>query len=209
MSQRRALTSILRAGRALRHDTRATAAVEGALILPIAMTMFALLLYGAEAFNIQRKVTLTARTVTDLITQATPTQFTSGASIVSHTSIDTQLGVSSSVLTPYTGANLTMVVSEVQVNSDQVTATVLWSEPYNGATARTLGQQVTLPTGMGTGQYNTTTSQGSFMILGEVFYSYTPLNFYTPVSAMTLHDSIYLTPRQSTSITCTDCTTHS
>ncbi len=35
--------------------------------------MFALLLYGAEAFAHQRKVTLTARTVTDLITQTTPT----------------------------------------------------------------------------------------------------------------------------------------
>ena len=58
-----------RVGRALRVDARATAAVEAALILPVALTMFALLLYGAEAFDIQRKVTLTARTVTDLITQ--------------------------------------------------------------------------------------------------------------------------------------------
>jgi Flp pilus assembly protein TadG len=207
MSQRRALTSMLRrvgrAGRALRNDARATAAVEAALILPMAMTMFALLLYGAEAFNIQRKVTLTARTVTDLITQANPTDFSSGASVVSHTSIDTQLGVASSVLTPYTAANLTMVASEVLVNADQATAVVQWSEPYNGATARTAGSTVTLPTGMGTGQ------AGSYFVLGEVFYVYTPLNFYTPVSQMTLHDAIYLTPRQSTSISCTDCTSHS
>ena len=76
-----------RAGRALRDDARATAAVEAALILPIALTMFALLIYGAEAFAIQRKVTLTARTVTDLVTQATPTQFNSGASVVSHSQI--------------------------------------------------------------------------------------------------------------------------
>lgn len=207
MSQRRALASMLpraaRAARALRNDARATAAVEAALILPIAMTMFALLLYGAEAFNIQRKVTLTARTVTDLITQANPTNFSAGASVVSHTSIDTQLGVASSVLTPYTAANLSMVASEVLVNADQVTAIVQWSEGYNGGTARTHGTSVTLPTGMGTGQ------AGSYFVLGEVFYVYTPLNFYTPVSQMTLHDAIYLTPRQSTSISCTDCTSHS
>ena len=65
------------------------------------------------------------------------------------------------------------------------------------------GATVTLPTGMGTGQ------AGSYFVVGEVYYNYTPLNFYTPVSAMTLHDAIYLTPRQSTSINCTDCTSHS
>jgi Flp pilus assembly protein TadG len=182
-----------RAGRALREDTRATAAVEGALLLPVAMTMFALLLYGAEAFNIQRKVTLTARTVTDLITQSTPTMVSSQPSIA-QSAIDTDLSVASSVLTPYTAANLTMVASEVQVNTDQLTAKVIWSEPYNGATARTNGSTVTLPSGMGTGQ------QGNYFVLGEVYYNYTPINFYTPLSAMTLHDGIYLTPRQAPSL---------
>ena len=194
--------SLLSALRALRDDARATAIVETALILPIALTMFALLIYGAQAFDIQRKVTLTTRTVTDLITQATPTQITSGASIVSKATIDQYLQVSSAVLTPFSASNLTMVVSEVVVNSDQVHATVKWSEPYNGGTARVLSSQITLPTGLGTGQ------AGTYFVLGEVSYNYVPLNIFTSVSAMTLHDSIYLTPRQSTSITCTDCATH-
>jgi hypothetical protein len=98
----------------------------------------------------------------------------------------------------------------VQVNSDQVTAVVQWSEPCpssacpnNGLTARPLGQTITLPTGLGTGQ------AGSYFVLGEVAYNYTPLQIFTPATALTLHDAIYLTPRQSTSISCTDCTTHS
>jgi Flp pilus assembly protein TadG len=180
-----------RVGRALRDDSRATAAVEAALILPVALTMFALLLYGAEAFAIQRKVTLTARTVTDLITQTTPTMV-NGQPSVAQSSVDTDLSVASSVLTPYAAANLTMLATEVKVNSDQVTATVQWSEPYNGATPRS--GQITLPTGLGTGQ------AGNYFILGEVFYNYTPLNLFTPTSAMTLHDSIYLTPRASASL---------
>ena len=69
-----------------------------------------------------------------------------------------------------------------------------WSEPYNGATARAAGSTVTLPTGLGTGQ------QGNYFIMGEVYYIYTPLNLYTPASAMTLHDAIYLTPRASASL---------
>jgi len=200
-----------RAARALRDDARASAAVEAALILPVALTMFALLLYGAEAFAIQRKVTLTARTVTDLVTQAAPTQMSSGASVVVAASVDPLLTVSSAVLAPYSNSNLAMVVSEVLVNSDQMTAVVQWSEPCPnttclssiGATARPNGQTITLPTGLGTGQ------AGTYLILGEVTYNYTPLNFYTPTTALTLHDAIYLTPRQSTSISCTDCATHS
>jgi hypothetical protein len=47
---------------------------------------------------------------------------------------------------------------------------------------------------MGTGQ------AGAYYILGEVTYVYTPLNFYTPTSAMTLHDSIYLAPRGAASL---------
>jgi Flp pilus assembly protein TadG len=200
-----------RAARALPRDARATAAVEAALILPVALTMFALLLYGAEAFAVQRKVTLTARTVTDLVTQAAPTVMNSGASVVVAASIDPLLNVSSSVLTPYSNANLAMVVSEVLVNSDETTAVVQWSEPCpnttclstTGAAVRPNGQTITLPTGLGTGQ------KGTYLILGEVSYNYTPLSLYTPAAALLLKDAIYLTPRQSTSISCTDCASHS
>jgi Flp pilus assembly protein TadG len=190
----RILRRAARAGRALRDDARATAAVEAALILPIAMTMFALLLYGAEAFAIQRKVTLTARTVTDLITQRTTTMVNSLPSIP-QTCVDNDLSVASSVLTPYAAANLSMLASEVKVNSDQATAIVQWSEPYNGATPRTKGSTMTLPTGLGTGQ------AGNYLVMGEVYYQYTPLTFFTPAAALTLHDAIYLTPRTSASIT--------
>jgi len=191
-----------RAGRALRHDARATAAVEAALILPVALTMFALLIYGAEAFAIQRKVTLTSRTITDLVTQAAPTQMSGSASVVAAATIDGDLCAASAVITPYTSANLSMVISEVLVNADQATAVVQWSEPYNGGAARAYGAIMTLPTGLGTGQ------AGSYLVLGEASYNYTPLNIFAATSALTLHDSIYLTPRQSTSISCTDCATH-
>ena len=190
-----------RVARALSGDARATAAVEAALILPAALLTFALLIYGAEAFAIQRKVTLTARTVTDLITQATPTQYSSGASVVSHTTIDNALQVASSVLAPYSASNLTMVVSEVLVSSGGATATVQWSEPYNGATARPANQVVTLPGTIGSGQ------AGNYFVLGEVYYTYAPINLFISLSNLTLSGSIYLTPRQSTSIICGDCAT--
>ena len=180
------------------------AAVEAALILPIALTMFALLIYGAEAFAIQRKVTLTARTVTDLVTQATPTRCNSGASVVDHATIDNLLCAASAVihalrLRQYDDGGLG---GEGQFRPG-TPPWCKWSEPYNGATARAAQPTITLPTGLGTGQ------AGNYLVLGEVYYNYTPLNLFTPAAAMTLHDAIYLTPRQSTSITCTDCASHS
>ena len=144
------LGKTLRAARALGGDARASALVEAALLLPAALLTLALMIYGAEGFAIQRKVTLTARTVTDLITQATPNQYSSGFSIVTHGTIDNALQVASSVMTPYSSASLMMVVSEVVVNTGAATATVKWSESYNGATARPVNSVVTLPGTSGT-----------------------------------------------------------
>jgi Flp pilus assembly protein TadG len=187
--------------RALRDDCRATAAIEGAFLLPVALLMIALLIFGAEGFAIDRKVTLTARTVTDLITQATPTEINNQSSVVSHASIDYWLQAGSSVMAPYSASNMTMVVSEVLVAANGLTATVQWSEPYNGASARPANQVITLPGTIGTGQ------GGNYFVLGEVYYAYNPLNIFISLSPMTLMGSIYLTPRQSTSITCGDCAT--
>lgn len=188
--------------KAMRDDIGASAAVEAAFILPVALMVFALLIYGAEGFAIDRKVTLTARTVTDLITQATPTEYGANqTSIVAAASIDNYLQVASSVLAPYSASNMTMVVSEVLVASNGLTATVQWSEPYNGATARPAGQVLTLPGSIGTGQ------GGNYFILGEAYYNYAPLNIFMQLSSITLTGSIYLTPRQSASITCADCAT--
>ncbi len=197
----------LRIVRSLVGDKRAAALVEMALLLPVMLLVLALVIYGAEGFAIDRKVTLTARTVTNLITQATPTSVSNRSSIVSAGpastpgTIDYYLQAASAVLAPYAAANLTMVVSQVVVNSNGTTATVTWSEPYNGATARPANQVLTLPGTIGTGQ------AGNYFVFGEVYYKYTPLNFYQSLSPITLHGSIYLTPRQETSIICSSCAT--
>ncbi len=191
----------LRIARKLIGDKRATAVVETALILPAALLTLALVLYGAQGFAVQRKVSQTARTVTDLITQATPTLYSSGSSVMTKAAVDNFLQVASAVLAPYSAANMKMVVSEVLVGSSGTTATVQWSEPYNGGTARPANQVITLPGTIGTGQ------AGNYFVFGEVYYNYIPLNFYMSLSPISLYGSIYLTPRQSTSITCTNCAT--
>ena len=112
----------VRRWRGFRDDARGTSAVEAALILPSALLMLALLIYGAEGFAINRKVSMTARTVTDLVTQATPTQYSNGSSVMTEAAIDNLLQVASSVLTPYSASNMTMVVSQVLVGASGTTA---------------------------------------------------------------------------------------
>ncbi len=50
-------------------DDRGVAAVEAALIAPVAVALLGLLAIWAQGIAIQRKVTLTARTITDLVSQ--------------------------------------------------------------------------------------------------------------------------------------------
>ncbi len=148
-------------------DEKGVAAVEAALIAPVAVGLLGLIAIWAQAIAIQRKVTLTAHTITDLVTQQ-GTQ-TSGActasnssleSSVNQSTVDNLLNNAANVLYPYvkptsgtnpvTGtnmSNMTMVVSEINVDSSGTTATVQWSEPMpsHGTALATTAHAVTLP----------------------------------------------------------------
>ena len=93
--------------RGFRRDARGVAAIEAALIMPFAIALVGLLAIWAEGIAIQRKVTLTARTITDIVSQE--------ASTVGPTELTKDLSASSAVFAPYPSKTLTMVVSEVLV----------------------------------------------------------------------------------------------
>ena len=50
-------------------DEKGVAAVEAAIIAPVAVALLGLIAIWAQAIAIQRKVTLTAHTITDLVSQ--------------------------------------------------------------------------------------------------------------------------------------------
>ena len=114
---------------------------------------------------------------------------------------DPQDAVPAIHVTGTNGKGSVSAIASALVAANGLTATVQWSEPYNGGTARPSGQVVTLPGTIGTGQ------GGNYFVLGEVSYNYAPLQIFMSLSALTLSGAIYLTPRQSTSITCHDCAT--
>jgi Flp pilus assembly protein TadG len=164
-----------------RRDPRGMAAAEFALILPIALFLFTGTITYGNAIYIDRKVTLTARTVTDLVTQY---------STVATADVQTVLAASSTIIAPYSAANIVVTVSEVQTDATGK-ATIAWSQSLNG-TARPAGQVVSLP--------STIDTPSIYYIWGEVSYTYTPTIGYLVTGSMILHDQTYMAPRISTNI---------
>jgi Flp pilus assembly protein TadG len=177
------VTTVLKCLRDLCGDRRGVAAVEFAIIVPF---MLALYIGGVElgdGMAIQVKVTDTAHIVADITTQNTS---------INNATMLNILNASTATIAPYSSSNIIVTISEVSTNSSGV-ATVTWSDSFNGA-ARTIGQPMTLPTSLA-GQANIS------LILGEVAYTYTPNLGGSITGTVSISDSYYLFPRNSTSIT--------
>jgi Flp pilus assembly protein TadG len=171
--------------RGFRRDARGVAAIEAALILPFAIALIGLLAIWAEGIAIQRKVTLTARTITDIVSQESGN--------VGPTNLKTDLSASSAVFAPYPNTSLTMVVSEVLVTGSGTTGIVQWSYAIPGhGTALGDGATVRLPSAIA--------AAGTYLIMGTVSYDYVPLVIGQTVGPTLLHDTIFLSPRQAASI---------
>jgi Flp pilus assembly protein TadG len=169
-------------GTSLAADQRGVSAVEFAMLLPL---MLALYLGGVEvsqAVSVDRKVTLTARAVADLVAQATT---------VSSTDMSNILDAATAVAAPFPVASLKVTVSQVKIDA-QGNATIEWSDARN-TSARPVNQVVTVPTALNV--------PNTWLIWGEVQYNYTPTIGYVITGTMTLKDQIYMRPRLSDSVT--------
>jgi Flp pilus assembly protein TadG len=178
----RAQTGLLSRLRRFRSDRGGVAAVEFSLILPVMLTIYLGGIEVGDGFAIDTRVTLVARSVTDLATQ--------------YVTIDNQdmsniLGASAAIVAPYAAANTTVTVSEITTDSSG-NGTVTWSDSLNG-TARTGGSKITLPTSLKIANIS--------IIFGEVSYSYTPALGYVMTGTITLSDSFYMMPRLVNSVT--------
>jgi Flp pilus assembly protein TadG len=174
--------SIERRLRRLIGDERGVSAVEFALLLPLMLTLYLGAVEVSQGIGADRKVTLTARTIGDLVSQV---------SSIGNSDMTNALNASSAVMAPFPAGNLTVTVTSVTIDSTGK-ATVDWSDTLHG-TARTKGATVTLPTALNVA--NTS------LIWSEVQYSYRPVIGYVVSGTLTLRDQIYMRPRLSTSVT--------
>jgi Flp pilus assembly protein TadG len=174
-----------RAARLVRHairrfadDQRGVSAVEFAMLLPLMLTLYLGTVELSQGIAADRKVTLTARTVADLVSQV---------SSVSNSEMTNSLNAATAVIAPYPVGNLKVTVSSVTIDATGK-ATIAWSDALNG-NARAKGSTVTLPAAL--------VIANSSLIWSEVQYSYTPTIGYVISGTLTLKDQIYMRPRLS------------
>ena len=164
-------------------DCRGLSAVEFALLLPLMLTLY---LGGVEVSNgvaADRKVAITARTVSDLASRMTT---------IKNADMTNILGAYSAVIAPYSVANLKVTVSEVNIDN-KGNATIGWSDSLNG-TPYSVNQTVSIPASLVVPNTATT------WILGEVQYNYDPTFGYVLTGTLTLKSKIYMAPRLSSTV---------
>jgi Flp pilus assembly protein TadG len=164
-------------------DCSGIAATEFAIIVPLMLVLFFGVVEFSTAVAVDRKVTIAARTVADLVSQNTTV---TTAQVTGYLGFGT-LVMSQYAQAPYSATTLHSTVSELFVDPNTHTAKVQWS---NGYAVRATGQVVTIPTALRV--------DGTYLIYSEVSYLYTPTVGYVMGSGgVNLSDVAYTRPRQS------------
>ncbi len=206
------IARVLRRSRTFLADAAGVAAVELALILPLMLILLSLVLYGGQAYSVQRKVTLAATTVANIFAQANNVN----TSTITAAELNQILSYPNLILYPYDGSTAAVVVSQLLVTTSNGTATgtVCGSWPNANGTARPTGSQISIDPSIASafstsgantnpvacGSIPANSVPTNYVVLGEVNYPFQPTGIYLPVSAMTLHNSIIMIPRVASPI---------
>ena len=199
---------VRRSGRAFLADARGLAAIELALILPFAAMLMSLVVFGGQAYWVQRKVTLGATTVANIFAQANNTN----TSTITAAELAQILAYPNLILYPYDATGIEVEASQllVTVNTNgTATGTVCGSWANANGTPRPTGQQLSVDPSIaaafagssGNSNPSCGASNANYVVLGEVQYPFQPTGIYFAVSTMMLHDSIIMIPRVASPIT--------
>ncbi len=162
-------------------DEGGVSAVEFAMLLSLMLSLYLGSVEVSQGIGADRKVTMTARTICDLVSQV---------SSIGNSDMTNAFNASSAVMAPFPVSNLKVTVTSVLIDAAGK-ATVDWSDTVNG-TALAKGAAVTLPAALNVA--NTS------LVWSEVQYSYKPVIGYVISGTLTLHDQIYMRPRLSPSV---------
>jgi Flp pilus assembly protein TadG len=156
------------------------AAVEFALILPFMLALYVGSIELSDLINVDRRITVIAGTVGDLVSREKGT--------LTETEMTDYFTAAEEIITPYSTTGLKQIVTCVKISSTGV-ATVEWSRASGGATAKTAGAVMTLPTAI------TNISKNGYIIVSETGYSYKPLMGIIFTTAVNLYRQNFHLPR--------------
>jgi Flp pilus assembly protein TadG len=188
MVLRQSLTALVATLKRFRAEQRAVAAVEFALTVPLLLLLYVGSTELSEAITVDRHLTTVSGTTGDLVAQAKST--------LSRSLLNDYFVASQKIMLPFSSTPLKQVISCISVDANGVTK-VLWSEVFNGGTARVVNATYPLPTEM------IAISKGSYVIVSEASYIYTPIVGTVFTANIPLyHENFYL-PRFGDKITIT------
>jgi Flp pilus assembly protein TadG len=154
------------------------AAVEFAMIIPI----MAALLIGTNEFSagvaVDRKVTIMARTLSDLTSQNIS---------VTDAQLTNFFSASKAVMTPYASTPVEGTITELYIDPSTLKARVQWSK---GVAPRNKGDIIEIPDAL--------KIASTYLIYSEVKYKYVPSVawFMNKTDGITLSDTSFTRPRQ-------------
>lgn len=171
---------------AARRDSRGSAAIEFAVIAPVMILMFLGTVEVSSGVAVDRKVSLVARTLSDL---------TSQAQNVTSADLTGIFSAAAAIMIPYYSASdYKAKISEIKIDANG-NAKIAWGVATTNETARSAGDPASsLP---GALKINST-----YLIWSEVTYTYKPALWLTGQSqpTFTLSSAFYTRPRQSSCV---------
>lgn len=174
----------------------AVAAVEFAMIMPLLLTLYLGSLELSQLITTDQRITNIAGTVGDLVSRSNGE--------VTAASLTDYFTAATAIISPLPTTGLTQVVTEYSINASTGKATVIWSQPYNGGTAKLAGTvynaNTVVPVSM------TNISKGSWVIASEAKYPYVPLLGLFFKTSFTLYHQNFYAPRYA-AIICYNTTT--
>ena len=184
----RLVRQILSRFHALARDNRGIAAVEFALVVPVMLVMYMGSIELSDAITVDRRLSHVAGALGDLVSRT-------DGNLPSATLTD-YFKAAQGVFTPYKTASLKQVITLVYVDNSG-SATVTWSQGYNGGVAHTADADYDLPSEMAS------ISKDSYVVVAEAFYSYAPLMSYFFSTNFALSKQYFYMPRYGEAITLT------
>jgi Flp pilus assembly protein TadG len=179
-------------------NCRGNSATEFAMIVPLMLVMFFGTVEVSSGVAVDRKMSLVARTLSDLTSQSKDQPLTDQY-------IQNVFTAGISIAYPYDPTPTTATISQIYVDKN-LKATIQWS--MAASIAGSTATQATL-TASSRHTNDVVTSlvppqllvKQTYLILGEANYLYKPAVGYVMKTSITLQDSAYSRPRQFTCLT--------
>ncbi|MBB4349023.1 MULTISPECIES: TadE/TadG family type IV pilus assembly protein [Rhizobiaceae] len=173
-------------------DVRGIGGVEFALIAPLLLFLYITSFELTIGLSVSKRVTRTASTVADLVTQQAK---------VTTSDLQQMTSVANAIFTPYQPQNLKMKITGVTIDASS-NPTVAWSWAQDGSRPYSNGSAVNVPTDM--------RSASTFLVRAEVSVTHQLLMFMpglmpSSLQTITLNREFYYRQRVGTSITCDGC----